>query len=628
MNLYGWTGKILWVDLTTKKISTVSTSNYEPEKYLGGVGLNTKIFWELGCPTVDAFDSRNPLIISVGPVTGTAGPFSRAEICSISPQSYPQETFAYSGVGGKIASEIKFAGYDGLVIVGKSKTPVYLSILDNAVKIGDAKSLWGMDTFETQKALMAKHSNAAVLTIGPAGENLCRVAIILNETASAAGQGGYGAVMGSKNLKAIVVKGTGTLKVARPDVLMKIQKERMDAKEWLKGAAQSWGRYPLCGGAIASDMRANRLQRMAGCHGCTYQCMGFYDIPGIGKGGQMCVEAWYGWFSGGSSEGYWEGNILSQKLGINNYELLGIMFWLGAVQNRIVDKKALGLTSIPMVDHTGESQYGGQKVHHDFLTELLNGMASGKSILSQGTARAAESLGPAAQKAFNGIFPARGYMQHHIENVGSALHWAMDTRDPYSSCHDYTLPVQGFGYNTKIADYFGVPGGDMWWAGGRKMVYDRTEYQTVWVQNHQSIKNSMPICEYASMPLSFFHPPDMDIRIFESSILSAVTGIDYSVEKLWETGDRIYTLRRAVSVMRENRTREQDDLSQVWFERLVGGAESLAAPLDRAKWEALKDRFYALRGWNPANARPTRARLEQLGMKGVADKLQRAGRLG
>ncbi len=118
MDQYGWTGKILWVDLTTKKISIVPTSDFEPEKYLGGVGLNTKIFWEMGCPKVDAFDPDNPLLISVGPVTGAAGPFNRAEVCGIAPQSYPQETFAYSGVGGKIPSEIKYAGYDGLVIVG------------------------------------------------------------------------------------------------------------------------------------------------------------------------------------------------------------------------------------------------------------------------------------------------------------------------------------------------------------------------------------------------------------------------------------------------------------------------------------------------------------------------------
>jgi aldehyde:ferredoxin oxidoreductase len=301
------------------------------------------------------------------------------------------------------------------------------------------------------------------------------------------------------------------------------------------------------------------------------------------------------------------------------------MTWLLAVQNGIVDKKELGLTSIPIIDRAGQPKFGGQEAHHQFLTELLSGMASGKSILSQGTGRAAEKLGPAAQKAFNGIFPAWGYTSHHIENVGSALHWAMDTRDPYSSCHDYTFQIGGFGYHTDVADHFGMPGGDM--LGGRKMVYDRTEHQTVWVQNHQSIKNSMPICEYSSMPGSFFHPPAMDIRIFESRVLSAVTGVDYSVERLWEAGDRITTLRRAVAVLRENRTREQDDLGRVWFERRVG-AQSLAAPLDRAQWEALKDRFYALRGWNRANGRPTRARLEQLGMKGVADQLEKEGKLG
>ncbi|MEW6185809.1 MAG: aldehyde ferredoxin oxidoreductase N-terminal domain-containing protein, partial [Thermodesulfobacteriota bacterium] len=539
MKPFGWTGKILWVDLTDRKIKVVPTSDFEPEKYLGGVGLNSKIFWELGCPKVEAFDAQSPLLIAIGPLTGMAGPFGRSEVCGIAPQSYPQETFAYSGIGGKIPVEIKYAGYDGLVIVGKSDQPVYLSIIDDQVKLNDAKTLWGLDTFETQKTLMNTHPKSSVLAIGTAGENLCRVAIILNETGSAAGQGGYGAVMGSKKLKAIVVKGSGSIKVAKPETLMKIQKQRMEADEWLKGGAQTWGRSPLCGGSIAQEMRSKGLKRIGGCHGCTYQCMGFYDVPGIGKGAQMCVEAWYGWFSGGSSEGYWEGNILSQKLGINNYELLGIMSWLLAMRGS-VDKKALGLTSIPIIDHYGQPQLGGREAHHQFLTELLGGMAGGKSLLSQGVGRAAEKLGPTAKAAFNATFPARGYTSHHIENVGSALHWALDSRDPYNSCHDYTFPFQGFGYNTKVAEHFGLPGGDM--IGTRKNVYDRTEFQTAWVQNHQNIKNSLPICEYSSMPGSFFHPPAMDIRIFEAGVLSAVTGIDYSVERLWEAGERIANL--------------------------------------------------------------------------------------
>jgi aldehyde:ferredoxin oxidoreductase len=120
----------------------------------------------------------------------------------------------------------------------------------------------------------------------------------------------------------------------------------------------------------------------------------------------------------------------------------------------------------------------------------------------------------------------------------------------------------------------------------------------------------------------------MDIQIFESRVLSAVTGIDYSVDKLWEAGERIWALRRAIMVLREDRRREDDDIGQPWFEKLISGAESLAAPLDRDQWEALKDRYYGVRGWDVSTGWPARARLEELGMKDVADTLQSAGKLG
>ena len=145
---FGWAGKILWVDLTKRKVTTVSTYDFEPEKYIGGVGLNCRIFWELGAPKVDAFHPDNPLLISVGPLTGAPGPFSCAEICGIAPQSYPQELFAYSGMGGKFPTELKYAGYDGIVALGKSEDPVYLSIDNESAEIQDAKHLWGLDTFE------------------------------------------------------------------------------------------------------------------------------------------------------------------------------------------------------------------------------------------------------------------------------------------------------------------------------------------------------------------------------------------------------------------------------------------------------------------------------------------------
>jgi aldehyde:ferredoxin oxidoreductase len=121
----------------------------------------------------------------------------------------------------------------------------------------------------------------------------------------------------------------------------------------------------------------------------------------------------------------------------------------------------------------------------------------------------------------------------------------------------------------------------------------------------------------------------MDIRIFESSLLSAVTGVDTNAHQLWKAGERIWNLRRAIMVLREDRHREDDTLNHHWFERVVGsGDERLPEPLDQAQWEGLKDRYYQRRGWNVSNGRPSRAKLEQLGMGEVADTLESAGRLG
>jgi aldehyde:ferredoxin oxidoreductase len=149
-DLCGWAGTILFVDLSDGKVTRVPTTGYIPEAVLGGVGLNAKIFWDLGCPQVDAFQPDNPLIISAGPLTGTYGPVGRGAISTISPQCYPQELFTYSSIGGKAASEMKFAGYDAVVILGKAEKPVYLSIRDEEVGIRNAENLWGLDTFEAQ----------------------------------------------------------------------------------------------------------------------------------------------------------------------------------------------------------------------------------------------------------------------------------------------------------------------------------------------------------------------------------------------------------------------------------------------------------------------------------------------
>jgi len=200
-----------------------------------------------------------------------------------------------------------------------------------------------------------------------------------------------------------------------------------------------------------------------------------------------------------------------------------------------------------------------------------------------------------------------------------------------NSSQDYMrAPAMGLGNNREIADHFGVPGGYL--DGERENIYRGSERETAWVQNHQSLKNSLPICELASCPGQHFDPPEMDIRIFESRILSAVTGLDVDVDRLWETGERIYNLRRAIMVLREDRHRNDDAISEDLFDKSRGQINMISThlpeALDPEQWESLKDRYYALRGWNVDTGRPTRKNLEALGMRDVADKLASAGRLG
>jgi len=435
--------------------------------------------------------------------------------------------------------------------------------------------------------------------------------------------------MGSKNLKAIVTRGTGTVRIARPDDFMEVIQGRKTAGEWKAGPGIKWGRAPNCGPYLEKAMRENYRVKLTGCYACPFQCHGVFDVPGIGKGAQMCADSWYGYFNPQSIEGLWEANILSQKLGINNFELLGIMTFLGpTLGNGILGKADVGLSSIPMIDHRSEPEFGDREVHHAFLEELLQGIARGTSPFSKGLARAAEQFGPKAFEVYETICPAWGHMKHHIRGVGEALHWATDNRDPMNSCQDYVRARgMGFGNNTEIADWFGVPGGYLSTGKGEKdrNIYEGIERLTVWVQHHQSVKNSLLICELASQPGQYFHPPDMDIRTLESRLLSVTTGTDYTAEKLWEAGERIYNLRRAIMVLRENRHRDDDMLAPVYFEQVVPGC--MSEPLDKVKWEALKDRFYQLRGWDTGTGVPTPAKLEELGMKAVADKLQSAGKL-
>jgi aldehyde:ferredoxin oxidoreductase len=217
----GYNGTVLRVNLTEKKVTKEPLNLEEAQKFIGGRGLATKMLMDEIDPQVDALSVDNKLIFVTGPLTGTPTPTGgRYMVVTKSPLT---GTVACSNSGGYWGAELKFAGYDAIILEGKSESPVYLNIIDGEVEIKDAASIWGKLVSETTDILEKAHGEKAkVATIGPAGEKLSKIAAVMNDRGRAAGRSGVGAVMGSKNLKAVVVKGSNKVAIADNDKLKEV----------------------------------------------------------------------------------------------------------------------------------------------------------------------------------------------------------------------------------------------------------------------------------------------------------------------------------------------------------------------------------------------------------------------
>jgi len=223
-NIGGWTGKTLRVDLSTGKITTEDTiAKYKD--YLGGTGLGYKVLWDEVPVGTKAYDPENRLVFGVGPFTGTGAPTSsRVQITTLFPPN-SMELVASGHMGGHWGAALKYAGWDSIIVQGKADKPVWLRIENDKVEIRDASHLWGSGIFRATAEIVAEMGDGThVAAIGQAGENLCRYSTIQCDRSHSAG--GVGGVMGSKNLKAIGVKGTGSIKImAKPDEWEKLIKE-------------------------------------------------------------------------------------------------------------------------------------------------------------------------------------------------------------------------------------------------------------------------------------------------------------------------------------------------------------------------------------------------------------------
>ena len=470
----GWTGKILRVDLTSRKISEASTFDYVP-MFLGGRGLGAKICWDEVPPEVGAFDPENRLIFATGPLQGTLAPTSgRFMVLGKAPQTGPTESFCRSGVGGHWAPELKWAGYDALIVQGRASKPVYLWITDRKAEILDATRLWGLDTYQTQQMIWKLHGNKTrVMVIGKAGENRSRIACILTDSGDASGQGGFGGVMGSKNLKAIAVRGSGDVIVARPKELMQIthhiqnlfsrkslgsnpyEPEEKGFKYNIWGGGYGRGGLSLLPGELldlCNDPSSGYSQTPDGCFACPVSCRSHVKGPDITNGVALCAQSYMYMESmvfqpeKGYSKITWQAAKLADLLGINAYELMAIIPWLeDCYREKLITEDETGL---PL------KEIGSW----NFISKLLHKIADRDGfgdLLAEGGHRAALKLGGKAEKLSLMYYPRAGkfggYREHWVYLGGFptgyavpqlALMWVLDNRDAMVS-HSYISMLWG-----------------------------------------------------------------------------------------------------------------------------------------------------------------------------------------
>jgi aldehyde:ferredoxin oxidoreductase len=667
--LGGWVGKILRVDLTSNKISESSTFDYVP-KFVGGRGIGAKICWDEIPANVGAFDPENRLIFATGPLEGTLAPSSgRFTIVGKSPQTGPTESYVRSGVGGHFAPELKWAGYDALIIQGKASKPVYLLITDQKAEILDAAGLWGLDTYQTQQMIWKLHGNKTrAMVIGRAGEKGCRVASILTDTGNASSQGGFGGVMGSKNLKAIAIRGTGGVTVARPKELMELtghihglfsrkslksdpfQPEEKGFKYNIWGGGYGRGGLTLLPGELldlCNDPASGYSQTPDGCFTCPVACHSRLKGPDITPGVSFCVRSYMYLESmtddpeKGYSKVTWQAAKLADLYGLNSWELMAIVPWLNdCYREKLISEKETGL---PL------SEIGSMK----FISVLLDKMANREGfgdLLAEGGIRAAAKLGGKAEQLSKMYYPRAGkfggWREHWVYLGGFptgyavpalALMWALDNRDAMIS-HSYISMLWGaaftIGQNALTAvpdDIFPILKPAMKAVYGSEeaaeyLQQDKKSLNWKWAapvvkryQEQSIMKDCYIVCDIL-FPFLFNantsdHVGDTSL---ESRLYSAVTGDDMSEEESYRKGHMLSTLERAIAA-RDGRTSADDTFHDIYFDREdAAGRKYLREDLERSKTE-----FYKLMEWDEKSGAPTRSTLERMGLKEVADGLER-----
>lgn len=692
MELKGYQGKILSINLSKSEITTIDTKKYI--EYYGGHGMGSAIFWDL-CEdkTIDGFDPKNVITFMNSPISGSIVPSGpgRTEICGIGVQSSPIGWYTRSNFGGRFATMMKFAGWDGVVVSGKAEKPVWIDIRNSEVNIRDADGIWGLTTWEAQEEIWEEVNQSltkdgwksfshkrdaglttqkpAVVAIGPAGENLSRTACLVHDAGNGAGQGGFGGVLGAKNLKAISIIGTESHEPADPNALINA---RIHAKENYamnpNDPTDGW-----TGGRLGTDSSPTLFYdpisdgRPQSCVGCIAGCRARWE-HGKGNESSCVATSFYGGFNkqkfGKTTMDAYIAADLVQQYGVNAYEAFRGLEYLERLYELGVAGPGKEIDCPLDIEKLGTAEFA-----EEFIKMLSYREGIGDDF-AEGFYRAAERWGRLEEDLKSGIleYPYWGLPEHAYdpraeiewgygtivgdrdmnEHCFNFLYWEPSRdiwagKEPYLSAEEVTKIVAEklvpFENNPDMLDF---SDDNIYSEDIAKLVAWQKWYTRFW-------KQSALFCDFRWPDFVNANDPEnigMSGDDGEPKFFNAVTGADLSFLDGIEVGRKIWCLDNAIYTL-QGRHRDMVKFADYIYDvpyhggtvpghYYMPGKENgewkylnyADRKLDREKFEDWKTKYYELEGWDPETGWPTRSTLEKVGLKHVADELEKHDKLG
>jgi aldehyde:ferredoxin oxidoreductase len=614
----GHAGKFLHVNLKDASCSDFILDDATLQKYMGGSCLAAKLFLDKYPVNLDPLAPESPLMIMTGPMVGSGFPgTSRFIVSAKSPQT---GIWGESACGGTFSPDLKRAGYDGIVIEGKAKSPVYLSITDDGAQILDASHLWGKDIYETTDMLKEKDKSLKVLAIGPAGENKVRIAAIGNDKGHFSGRTGLGAVMGSKNLKAIVAKGSKKIEKADDEKYKKFFK---DAMQEVKDSALAEGIHlmgsdanmdvgmvtgdvPIKNWTIGEDfdlssslsgptMREKYLTKAHACANCPVACKRvvkvdegpFKTLEGPGPEYETCGT--FGtMLMNYDMAGVIKANELCNKYGMDTISCGSAI----ALAMELYDKGVLSKNDVDGLELT----WGNMDAVLPLIKKIAYREGFG-DVLADGSLKAAQKIGKGAEDLVVHVKGLEAPMHDPRGFHGMGLAYMMSNRGACHLQHAVLPTEQGMASWPQLFDmkddYQGTTSIDK-----AALVYN--------AENYGILANSLSICHY----LVFILKPETILGAF-----NAITGWNLTNQDLLKAGMRDWTLKRGFNNLL-GITSKDDKLPKKLLTALEDGAAAGSIP----DVKLLLSEYYSLRGLDERGY-PKKEKLIELGLDELKDRL-------